>query len=397
MEVTSRVEPMLSCSLTGVLRAVSGIRGAVPLVHGPMSCASGHRAIPLQAGQEPLVPPTALTEIDMVRGTHRQLEESVRKLHKVYDPTMIVVILTCATSLISEDHERRMRDLALELDCPIVVVDGSAMAGDEVEGYRRFTQALETCCLPADGDGARAADCIYLRGLAPTDWAVDTDLVVLTGLLKQGLDLQTEGAFLVDFDVRTSARLLQCTPVPVGWLWAEAGDLIPAPYGIAGTERWLAAVARLLGRADSAVELPGLPPLKAQLAEIRETARLRHVRVAIEGLSWWSVGLARFLGQELGCTILLSTDERGIEYQHTAGRVAAITLLDIGNLELLMYVDDFQPHVVFGSSYLKNGPWHWVPFYQPVWHPTEDTASWMGPHGALRMATMLAELGDLYA
>jgi nitrogenase molybdenum-iron protein alpha/beta subunit len=362
-----------------------------------MSCASGHRAIPLQADQEPLVPPTALTEIDMVRGTRRQLEESVRNLHKVYDPTMIVVILTCATSLISEDHEPSMRDLSLELGCPILIVDGSAMAGDEVEGYGRFTQALETCCLPGDGSGALAVDCIYLRGLAPTDWAINTDLVVLSELLDQGLGLQTEGAFLVDFDLHTGARLLHCAPVRVGWLWAEAGDRSPAPYGIAGTQRWLADVARMLGREDSAVELPGRPSLKAQLAEIRETARLQHVRVAIEGLSWWSVGLARFLREELGCTILLSTDERGIEYQHTSSRVAEITLLDIGNLELLMYVDDFQPHVVFGSSYLKNGPWHWVPFYQPVWHPTEDTPSWMGLRGALRIATMLAELGDLYA
>jgi nitrogenase molybdenum-iron protein alpha/beta subunit len=397
-EVGAGVEPLLSCSLTGIIRATLGVRGAVPLIHGPMSCASGHRPIPLQAGQEPLVPPTTLTDIDLVRGTGDKLEESIVKLHDVYRPKLIVVILTCATSLVSEYHDVKLQSLSQEMGCMILAVDGSAMAGDEVEGYRLFTHALESA-LGGSGPPSRpASDGIYLRGLSPTDYAIDGQIDTLTSLIERGLDCPVQGTFLRDFDLENDMGWLQCPGLPVGWLWAEDGEWVPAPYGLAGTKRWLANSGSMLGHKIDLDRIHSLTRAESDmLADIRHTGRLNEMRVAIEGLSWWAIGLGRFLREELGCTVLISTDPSVLDYERSFGPVADLSLIDVGNYELLTYLDDFQPHVVFGSSYVSSGPWHWVPFYQPVWHPAEDIPDWMGPEGALKLAAMLAEVNGLYA
>ncbi|MBO34084.1 MAG: hypothetical protein CMM74_14105 [Rhodospirillaceae bacterium] len=397
-EITERVEPLLSCSLTGIVRATVGVKGAVPLVHGPMSCASGHRPIPLQAGQEPLVPTTTLTDIDMVRGTGDKLEESTRKLHDVYQPRLIVVILTCATSLISEFHRARLQAISEELGCLILCVDGSAMAGDEVEGYRLFVQALETALADRSQAGDVPTGTICLRGLSPTDYGMSHERGTLADLLQQGLDCRVEGTLLWEFDLDCDAHWLRSPSVPVGWLWTEAAaGWTPAPYGVAGTRRWLVGCGRALRREFDPQTISDLSGDAAELAAMRRSGELSQVRVAVEGLSWWAVGLGRFLKEELGCAVLLSTDQPALEYQRQHGPIADMTLIDVGNFELLTYLDEFQPQVVFGSSYMRSGPWHWVPFYQPVWHPIDETLGFMGPQGALRIARLLGEIREMYA
>ncbi len=394
-EVTARVEPLLSCSLCGAIRATAGVKGAVPMVHGPMSCASGHRGIPLQGNAEPLVPPTALTDIDIVRGTSKYLQDAVRKLYQVRSPPLTVVILTCATSLISEDYQRIVRDLTQELHSPVILVDGSAIAGDEIDGYRRFVRALtQTVVPPASAEDAPAGG-LTLRGLAGTDFGISAELPILTEMVRDSLGLEVRGSLFLQFDLQKDMPLLSLPGIPVGWLWTEAEVWQPAPYGAEGTRRWLSGIAEAMGSQPELNARSGWVEAQEALSSWR--TKLQGMRVAIEALSWWAVGLGLFLQKELGCQVLLSTDRYGLEYQHRYGEFADTTLVDVGNFELLTYLDDFQPSFVFGSSFVKSGPWQWIPFHQPIWHETTESPGWMGPAGAVRLATILAQGEALYA
>jgi len=395
-EIGFGVEPLLSCSLTGIIRATLGVNNALPLVHGPMSCSSGHRPIPLQAGQEPLVATTTLTDIDLVRGTSEKLDESIKQLYEIYKPRVIVVILTCATSLINEYYELMLGNLADELGCLILNVDGSAMAGNEVEGYRFLTEAIEKRLKPKSTIKNIPDNAVCIKGLSPTDYGVVNDLDLLTNILERS-NCQVSGTFFLNFEPEKDANLFQHVPIHVGWLWTEGDEWRPAPYGIAGTQHWIEGVNRLTGfNLDDELKKE-IENSATRLNELCKISRFEEISVGIEGLSWWTIGLARFLKEELGCSILISTDQAGAEYQQKYGSVADITLIDTGNYELLTYLDDFQPQVVFGSSYVKDGPWHWIPFYQPVWHPSDETSGLMGASGALKIARQLADVGYMYA
>ena len=137
-----RTEPMLGCQMAGILKGVAGIDRVVPIVHGPMGCASGHRIIPLFAGREPLVTTTALTEMDTIMGAEDRLRKAILQAGKIYHPDLIVVILSCATSLTGEVHHTMTESLQQQVGCPILVLDGSGIVGNEIDGYRAFYEAF---------------------------------------------------------------------------------------------------------------------------------------------------------------------------------------------------------------------------------------------------------------
>jgi nitrogenase molybdenum-iron protein alpha/beta subunit len=138
MSPAARVEPLLGCQMAGILKAASGIEGVVPIVHGPMGCASGHRIIPLFAGREPLVATTALNEMNIIMGAEDRLRKAILQAGEIYQPDLIVVILSCATSLTGEVHSTITNPLTKQTNCPILVLDGSGIVGDEIDGYREF-------------------------------------------------------------------------------------------------------------------------------------------------------------------------------------------------------------------------------------------------------------------
>src|SRR6056297_179956 len=94
-----RIEPLKGCAMVGIIEGMMGLEDARPLVHGPMSCSSGHRMVFLFADKEPILPTTALTEEELVLGSQEKLEVALNKAYELYEPTYLGVIITCAISL----------------------------------------------------------------------------------------------------------------------------------------------------------------------------------------------------------------------------------------------------------------------------------------------------------
>ena len=395
--IQERVEPLMSCGLTGILRAANGIEGLLPIVHGPMNCASGHRSIPLQAEREPIVPTTVLTDIDLTRGTGAILKASIKKYFNIFKPQLIVVILTCSTSLTSEYLNPVLKEMSNELSIPILELDGSGLVGDEVHGYNLMYEAISEQCKEYINDHEQNANLLSIQGLSPSDYRISLEYRELRSIIEQGFNRVVDGALFLNFDLRRDANLFYSTPIYCGWLWTLGEEWIPAPSGITN-------VLHFLEKWSSVTHMPINPNYSSclneylvTLNEIRKSFPTEPVRVAIEGLSWWVIGLAKFLKEELGCKVLISSDEAAYTYQCRYGSVAEVTLVDVGNYELMTYLDLFQPQLVFGSSFVKKGPWNWIPYFQPVWHSIEMDQSLLGPEGAIYIANSIKKGGGIYA
>jgi nitrogenase molybdenum-iron protein alpha/beta subunit len=371
--VNGRVEPFLGCGIGGILKGVFGIEGGMAIIHGPMSCASGHRIVPLFADKEPLLPSTAITEIEAVMGTADILRRAIEQACERYHPSLLAVVLTCATSLTGEMYETILSGAQKKYGIPVFLLDGSGITGDELSGYLHFHQAFRSRLPETSGQKSPGVE---LAGLSSADYIVKQDLATLQYLLLDAFGVQVKRVLFhkLEFSLEKWENL---TYIPAGRLWMETPQHCPAPYGAGGTLDWLEMAAHCLDQ-------PIFETLRIQAREARELIRQANenkigagLRVGIEGESWWAVGLARCLQQEMGCQVIFSSDRNAIRFQEEFGEIGT-TLVDTGNVELTDAFKEFGVDLVFGSSYVKKDPWAWVPYWQPIYHVVPDPESLMG-------------------
>lgn len=386
MSIPTRIEPLLGCQMAGILKASSGIESVVPIIHGPMGCASGHRIIPLFAGREPLVATTALTEMNIIMGAEDRLRSAILQAAETYHPDLILVILSCATSLTGEAHSSLVESLSKQTGCPIFVLDGSGIVGDEIAGYRTFYEAfrqLEARMEPESGEPAG----LELTGLSTADFGCREDVPAL----QETLQMATGDRFdrVLFHDLSLTAPLQSYQTIHAGRLWLDSEQSFPAPYGAQGTLAWAEHICR-------AINKPLNPEFRQQIAALQDQigqccTALKDLRVGIEAESWWGVGLAQFFNSELGFAVCLSSDRGALQYQQEHGSVAT-TFEDTANIELVRLYQSFKTDLVFGSSYSRHDDWIWQPFWQPVWHVIDEQKSFMGIKGAYHMLELLKNL-----
>ena len=374
--LTGRVEPFLGCGIGGILKGVYGIEGAMAVIHGPMSCASGHRIFPLFAGKEPLLPSTAITEIDAVMGMEDRLQQSLVKAVEMYKPRLLAAILTCATSLTGEVYEAVVKRVGRDAGIPVMLLDGSGVTGDELTAYLDFYRAFRKIQPAAQ---VTSPDSIELAGLSSADYGNAENLACLQVLLLDFLKLKV-GRVLFSGLALDPQNWPGLPVLETGRLWLESAAPAAAPFGARGIRHWLESASRLLDRPLIGDLDRHFKHADDLIGAAREAGLGKGLRVGIEAESWWAVGLAHFLADELGCAVMLSSDVNAGRYQEKFGPLAE-TLIDIGNVELCTHFQEFGANLVFGSSYVKKGDWDWVPFWQPIYHVVPDYRSLMGFSG----------------
>lgn len=385
------VEPLLDCALGGVLKAVAGINNVVPIVHGPSSCASGHRIIPLLAGKEPLVATTSITEVQVIMGTEERLREAIQKAHQVYHPDLIVIILTCATSLTGEIHGHMFEKLGKSLDCPIFVVDGSGITGDEIDGYRWFYEEFRKFMDKHDPQDCRSQG-IELVGLSPADFNFQNDVVSLQNLVEESTGTTVKQVFFNEIKL-DPAIWKNYSPLFIGHLWNLAEQLIPAPIGAAGTLRWVREITKQQNTTINPDFILKTEQVKQDILKFKQSNCLQRMKIGVEAEAWWGVGLAEFLTVELGLNVILSSDSTAVKYQENHPCTLQ-TYVDMSNLELLDKFCEHEVDVVFGTSYIKDPEINWVPFWQPVWHVVDEQESIFGLSGLYYIMDLLQKIQE---
>lgn len=383
---TERVEPLFGCGIAGALKACVGIHDALPIVHGPVGCAAGHRIVPLLADKEPLVATTGLTEIDVIMGSEARLREAIERGIQTYHPALVVVILTCATNLTGEIQAALGESIENQFGIPCFVIDGSGVAGDDPAAYRAFADAFclwEDRRLSADAPFAG----FELAGLSAADFEAKNYSAALREILRDGLGVEVSRTLFENLDMKTAGKA-RYSRIHAGLLWMDADQPAPAPVGAKGIRQWLAAQARVTGKTINPEYEQRLGELEMKIENVRQSGIGERLRVGIECTSWLGLGMARFFGQELGCSVLLSTDANSCRSDELSEGIDEI-YVDMGNLELVDRLIDFGANLVFGSSYTRRNDWEWVPVYQPVWHLIDEQGSWLGIEGTERLLSLV--------
>ncbi|MEY8439035.1 nitrogenase component 1 [Anaerotruncus colihominis] len=387
-----RLEPMTGCGILGILKCLAGVPGVLPLIHGPVSCSSGHRLAMLYANVEPLLPTTAMVERDMALGARDKLREALAEAWKQYHPGLLAVILTCATSLVEEEYESILLDYERQTGAAAVLLDGSGLAGDETDAPDAVYDALcrKLKIMPASSGGL-----LVLEGLPLTDYNRADNSQILWKLIETGLGCRvTPGLFSGISLPELSADYRAADKVFAGLLWRRSELDSAAPFGVEGSRRFLEWVARQTGRHGLTPQ--GVDTYDRAVKELEPFAqklRSHSISVAIEAAGWYGYGLADFLTNELGCRVLLCVDRAHPKKPERP--VCEEFYEDVGRWELVELMKAFGARLVFGSSNVRSDDnWDYIPFFAPVWRTEEPIGALLGYEGALTIANRLLKLAE---
>lgn len=373
-----RLEPMTGCGILGTLKCIAGMPHTLPLIHGPLSCSSGHRLAMLYAEVEPLLPTTNVTDPDIVLGTLDRLRAALDEAWKCYHPSLLVLILTCATSMAGEDYSGLLEEYETATGAKAILVDGGALAGDELTAPYEVYRLLREKWGLTDGTGKD----LVLEGLARTDYGFSFEYPALKELVERSTGRRVLPGLFAGLDLTQEDQrqaYCQAQKYELGLLWRNPRQPIPAPYGLEGTRAFLTALCGEAGLTEAGEA--EYRQAADRLAPLTQRLRERALPVAIEGAGWSSYGLARFLTRELGCRVLLSVDQA--DPQLPWEDVCQDFYEDVGRFELVELMEDFGARVVFGSSNVQSdGKWAYYPFFQPVWRTAAHQTPLMGYAGA---------------
>ena len=137
------MEPIKTCKLFGAIRAVLGIKNAIPIIHGPVGC-SYHTQylLSLRSARNIRILTTAMEQDDVVFGAEDKLETVIREADNKYHPSLIAILTSCASSIIGEDVERVVKTVKDDINSKIIVVNAGGFEGNQTDGYKDFLLAI---------------------------------------------------------------------------------------------------------------------------------------------------------------------------------------------------------------------------------------------------------------
>ena len=144
-----------SCSMPGVWRALSFVRGALVIFHSPRPCAhiahgmdvsSFHRltaaGTSVRLSPVPLLT-SGLGESEAVFGGEERLRECIRFAAEKYHPQAVFIANSCVSGVIGDDTKAIAEEMEAELGIPVMAVSAHGfLDGEYYAGYLDAARAL---------------------------------------------------------------------------------------------------------------------------------------------------------------------------------------------------------------------------------------------------------------
>jgi nitrogenase molybdenum-cofactor synthesis protein NifE len=137
------LESLRTCKLFGVIRAVLGIKGALPLIHGPVGCFYHIKyLLSIRSGKPVRILCTEMDQEDVVFGGEEKLLQNILEANQKYHPEIIAVLTSCASSIIGENVDLVMDKAREKVNCKLITINSGGFEGSQIEGYQECLNVL---------------------------------------------------------------------------------------------------------------------------------------------------------------------------------------------------------------------------------------------------------------
>jgi nitrogenase molybdenum-iron protein alpha chain len=269
---------------------IGNITDAVLIEHAPIGCSADHPRFDLgykmglvrrhKPVESIKIFSTNLLERDMVFGASDKLRRSIRDAFARYAPKAIFVSMSCATAIIGEDIGAIAGELEAEINIPVVPLYCEGFrsrhwsTGFDISQHGVVRQIAEK-------NPKRQPDLINIVALWGTDYF--TDMLAPLGLrVNYVIDMASVDELRQTSEAAATATFCHTLGSYMATALEERFGIPqirgPQPYGIQGTDDWLRAVARTVGK-DGQIEayiqaqhekwLPEIERLKGKLAGVQ--------------------------------------------------------------------------------------------------------------------------------
>ena len=388
-QINSRIESSHGCAMGGIIAFSCCIDNALCIAHGPTGCAGGYRMIFLLADRCPILPTTAIYQYEVAMGTKEKLQAALYKAKRVYDPSVIFVTLTCATSMIQEDYNDIIEQFEADTGTKVFLEDGSSLFGEDNDGYRKtyddFVKWLDVTHAP-DGKS------IALDGMAPSIYNARKNMEQMKKIVEScGLTLAP--SLSTEFNIeKDKAAYSTAAVLNIGLL--NRRDDTFAPIGFDYTRAFMEKICQKVNVPIPEHSLEEITAAGKMLADdiAYLKTKLNGRYVMIEADEFYAVPLAKTMHDLFGCKIACSSDAFGVETLEEMNFCDWVEA-DVGGYELNEFAKELQCAVTFGSSNIYNhsGESLYIPFTAPVWDEVPDNESLFGLDGMKYLIRKLRE------
>ena len=268
-----------SCSMPGVWRALSFVRGALVIFHSPSPCAhiahgmdvsSFHRltaaGTSVRLSPVPLLT-SGLSENEAVFGGEERLRECVRFAAQKYHPQAVFIANSCVSGVIGDDTQAIAAEMEEELGLPVMAVSAHGfLDGEYYAGYLDAARALvDRFMQPAErkeGTVVLLGDCGGMHGEYVKELRRLLSLLGLrvTGQFPSYLALdELQAVPEAELVILLGRRMDDEKQAQLAALAAHIRERLGTPYladvyavGAEETARWLRCVGQLCHREEAA-------------------------------------------------------------------------------------------------------------------------------------------------
>ena len=266
-EIQSPLNQETMCSNAIVQCQIGNLTDCVLINHAPIGCSSEDAKFNLtmhmglarrgKPQQNTLCISTNLQEKDMVFGGSAKLRQAIRVAKERYNPKAIFIAMACATAITGEDIDSVAEEMEPEVGVPVIPLHCEGFrskhwsTGFDVAFHGVLRQIVEK------NPKKKQKDLINIIALWGSDWF--TDLLKPLGLrvnylldcasfeeIRQASEAVATTTFCETLGGYMGAALQEQFGVPQ----IDA----PQPYGIKGTDEWLRAIAKVVGKEKEAEE-----------------------------------------------------------------------------------------------------------------------------------------------
>ena len=199
------MQPYKTCKLFGAIRVILGIKDAIMLVHSPRGCVYNVRyLLGLRGAKTNRILTTEMDERDVIFGGEAKLRKAILDVDKRYNPNLIAVLTSCASSVIGEDIDLVAREIQRDVKAKILPIHSGGFEGDQIDGYKEAMNAVVNLIRDSE---MRDENSVNLLAVYRYGWDVEEIKRILSMMQIEINSILTAKTTLKEIESASRARL----------------------------------------------------------------------------------------------------------------------------------------------------------------------------------------------